>query len=144
MLQLQEITEDNFLACLDLDPGPSGQGHVDSVQYSLAEAWSNRPCSYPKAIYQGEELVGYVSLYIEKQHGQIINFMIDKTYQGKGLGKESARLCLDYFKTEHGATVASLPVHPENVQAKAFWESIGFQETGRKDGSYSILECQLA
>ena len=88
MVTLREITAENFAACLALDPGLMAQGHVDAVDYSLAEAWSLRPYSHPKAIYDGEEVVGYVSLYYEGGHGQIINFLIDKVHQDNQKAKE--------------------------------------------------------
>lgn len=62
MVHLEAITEDNFQACLNLDAGLSQQqGFVDSVTYSLAEAWLNRDFQ-PWALYQEDDLIGFVSL----------------------------------------------------------------------------------
>lgn len=98
MVHLEAITEDNFQACLNLDAGLSQQqGFVDSVTYSLAEAWLNRDFQ-PWALYQEDDLIGFVSLYVGDQHYQIINFLLDQTYQGRGLGKQAAQVCLTYLK----------------------------------------------
>ncbi|MET3558811.1 diamine N-acetyltransferase [Streptococcus rupicaprae] len=141
MLGLRDITEDNFFNCLNLDPDLS-EDYVDPVVFSLAEAWLNKNFQ-PKAIYQEEELIGFVSFYVGDNHYQIINFLIDQPYQGKDLGKAAVQLSLDYLKKEYQAKQVSLPVHLENQKARRFWTALGFQESDNIEDAYLYMRRTL-
>lgn len=139
MIALGDINEENFQACLALKSGLIEEDYVDSVEFSLAEAWSLRPFSHPKAIYHGKELIGYASLYCKDRNGEIINFLIDKHHQGKGFGRQAAETCIDYLKTEHRASQISLPVHKQHIKARHFWRSLGFQESNNIEDDYIFM-----
>lgn len=139
MVNLVEITEDNFQSCLNLNAGLNQQkGFVDPVIYSLAEAWLNKNFQ-PWAIYQEDNLIGFVSFYVGEEHYQITNFLIDQAYQGRGLGKQAAQVCLTYLKTHYEAKQVSLPVQLENNQALGFWRGVGFQESNSIEDGYVFM-----
>ncbi|HEL2072334.1 TPA: GNAT family N-acetyltransferase [Streptococcus suis] len=139
MIELREISDENFYDCLHIDSGISKEDYVDSVEFSLAEAWSLRPFSHPRAIYNGMDLIGYVSLYCKDRNGEIINFVIDKQYQGKGLGRKAVEVCIDYLQTEHSVTQISLPVHEKHLEARKFWKKLGFQESNNIEDDYIFM-----
>ncbi|MEG3309145.1 GNAT family N-acetyltransferase [Streptococcus suis] len=139
MIELREISDENFHDCLHIDSGISKEDYVDSVEFSLAEAWSLRPFSHPKAIYNEGELIGYVSLYCKDRNGEIINFLIDKKYQGKGFGRKAAEVCIDYLKTEYSLAQISLPVHEKHLEARKFWKKLGFQESNNIEDDYIFM-----
>ena len=99
---------------------------MDSVEYSLAEAWVYYQETRPFAIYNSGTIIGFVSMYVGEENCQIINFLIDDAFQGKGLGTQAAKLCIEYLKNEFAARRISVPVNLENVAAKKFWEKQGF------------------
>lgn len=142
MLFLRNITEENFFDCLGIESGLLEKDHVDSVEFSLAEAWLNSDFQ-PRAIYQDDDLIGFVSFYVGDNHYQIINFLIDQPYQGKGLGKAAVQLSLDYLKKEYQAKQVSLPVHLENQKARRFWTALGFQESDNIEDAYLYMRRTL-
>ncbi len=80
----------------------------------------------PFAICQNDRIVGFVSMYVGEENYQIINFMIDRAYQKKGLGTEAAQRCIAFLQQEYGATRISAPVNTENKAAHRFWKRLGF------------------
>ena len=112
MVELRQISEDNFQQCLKVHASVQDDSFVDSVEYSLAEAWVYYQETRPFAIYNSGTIIGFVS--------------IDDAFQGKGLGTQAAKLCIEYLKNEFAARRISVPVNLENVAAKKFWEKQGF------------------
>ena len=126
MVELRQISEDNFQQCLKVHASVQDDSFVDSVEYSLAEAWVYYQETRPFAIYNDGTITGFVSMYVGEGNCQIINFLIDDAFQGKGLGTQAAKLCIEYLKNEFAARRISVPVNLENVAAKKFWEKQGF------------------
>ena len=143
MLELKRITEENFHECLGLKSGIAREEFVDSVVYSLSEAWLYGEEFQPRVIYQADELIGFVSFYIKEGHYQIINFLISENFQGQGVGKKAFWLCAEYLKAEYGATQISIPVHQEHVLAKKFWKNIGFQESDNIEDNYIFMRLSI-
>ena len=71
--------------------------------------------------------------------------MIDKNYQGKGLGKEAVRLALEFINTFPCGTgeYCWLSYEAENDIARQLYSSFGFVETGEKDGEELIAVLKL-
>ena len=136
MIELRKISDENFEECIQLNPNVSIEEYVDSVSYSLAEAWIYYTDTIPLAIYSEENLVGFVSMYVGDSHYQIINFLIDSKFQNKGLGQSAARKCLIYLKNNYDAKVVSLPVFQKNVEAIKFWQKIGFEFSENIEDGY--------
>lgn len=143
LITLQKITEDNFEECIALDAGVVNDHFVDPVAYSLAEAWVAYHETKPFAIYNGEQMVGYVSLYIGDAHYQITNFFIDHRFQGRGFGTAAAQECIKYLVDEYGAKKISLPVDPDNAAAIQVWASLDFVLTDDKESGYQYMRWYL-
>ncbi|MEY8463253.1 GNAT family N-acetyltransferase [Streptococcus merionis] len=143
MLELRKITEENFHECLALDSGLDQEEFVDSMTYSLAEAWLYGDNFQPRAIYQDSQLVGFASFYVGEEHYQIINFLIDKEFHGQGVGIKAAQLCIHYLKNQYGATKISNPVHQNHQLAKYFWKKLGFQESSVIEEDYIFMRLNI-
>ena len=139
MITLRNITEENFDAVLDLHLTVEDRSFVDSVEYSLAEAWLYYEYMRPFVIYRDEEIIGFVSMYVEKDHYQIINFFIEDAFRNKSYGTEAARRCIDYLRQHYDARQTSLPVKLENNDAKRFWARLGFQESNTIEEGYVFM-----
>lgn len=100
LVTLKIINEDNYEECLSLNVSVENENFVDSVAWSLAEAWAFYEDSRPFAIYADDLMVGYVLMYIGENNPQIINFMIDSRFQKRGYGTAAAKLCIDYLSQE--------------------------------------------
>ena len=62
MVELRAITEDNFQQCVEIHAGVQDNSFVDSVTYSLAEAWVYDQDTRPFAIYNNGTITGFVSI----------------------------------------------------------------------------------
>ena len=103
MIELKVITENTYEECLNLKATVSNPDFVDSVAWSMAEAWVYYNDSRPFTIYADDVMVGYVLMYVGEENYQIINFIIDDRFQKNGYGTEAAKLCIDYLREEYNA-----------------------------------------
>ena len=143
MISLQEITEENFNKCINLDPGVTNKDCADSVVYSLAEAWLYYPDMKPFAISKDDELIGFVLLYAGEENYQIINFFIVEEFRNRGYGRQAARLCIDYLKDTYKADRVSVPVDCSNTKALKFWRGLGFEESKNIEDGYLFMRYHL-
>lgn len=143
LVELRPIHPDNYRQCLGLTASVENENFVDPVAYSLAEAWVFYEDSRPFAIYDGNQMVGFVSMYVGEGNPQIINFLIDDAFQRKGLGTQAAKLCIRYLQEEHHADRVSVPVFWENLAARGFWEKIGFTASDHVEDGYIFMRLSL-
>lgn len=139
MIELREINENNYEQCFELDAGVENENFVDTVIYSLAEAWVYRKDTEAFAIYENNTMVGFVSLYVGENNFQIINFLIDAAYQKKGLGTEAAKMCIRFLQREYHAGIISVPVETENISAQKFWHRLGFAVSDSIENGYVFM-----
>lgn len=143
MVELRAITEDNFQQCLRLHTSVQDSSFVDTVMYSLAEAWLYYRDTRPFAIYNDGQMIGFVSMYVGEENYQIINFLIDDAFQRNGLGTEAAKLCIDYLKSEFTAHRISAPVKLEHAVAQEFWKKQGFYFSDSIEDGYVFMRKTL-
>lgn len=132
MVELREITEDNFEEVINLKVSKNQESFVSSVAYSLAQAWAYKETAFPFAIYENEVPVGFVMLgyYKTKNYYTLWKFMIDKQYQNHGYGREALQLAIKYLIETFGVNEIYTGVALGNVIANHLYNSFGFVETG--------------
>lgn len=138
IINLKQIDEENFEACTHLVANVE-EDFVDPILYSLAEAWVYRDKMEVFAIYSQEQLIGFVSIYIELENLQIINFFIDIAFQGQGYGTQAAKYIIDYLHEKYRASRISLPVHIRNKRAQRFWKKQGFRPSDNIEKGYLFM-----
>lgn len=143
-MELRRITEDNYEACLELKAMVENQDFVDPVVYSLAEAFVFYDDSEVFAIYKEEQLVGFVSMYTGEGRPQIINFLIDDSFQNRGYGTAAAKLCIDYLRENYNANIISAPVQVEHNAAQNFWKKLGFSLSDTVENGYIFMRLKLS
>ena len=99
MIALRTITEDHFSECLRLQASVENKNFVDSVVYSLAEAWLYHENTKPYAIYKNDKVIGFVSMYVGEENYQIINFLIDDFFREKALEQRRQKHVFAFCKT---------------------------------------------
>lgn len=126
-------------------------GFLENNLYSLAES---KVFDYlePRAIYYDDTLIGFMLYYFQpdgvarqmgpgegkheihsdgKDYIYFKRLMLDKKYQGKGLGKASMEAALKYFKTQYPSVAfVELMHYMDNDAGASLYESIGFASTG--------------
>ena len=150
MIELHEITHDNFEAVLELRITDEQKGNVDSSIYCLAKAYvkitndEKPPMIF--AICNDSEVIGYVdigffelaeSAFLSKKYNDkytygLNRFMIDKKHQGKGLGKKAMLKVIEYIQSfpQGEADAISTSYWMTNEDARELFLSVGFVETG--------------
>lgn len=125
MIELRTINENNYTDCLNLKASVANENFVDSVAYSLAEAWVHYKDTKPFAIYADETMIGFVSMYVGEENYQIINFFIDDAYQKKGYGTAAAKLCIDFLYKEYKARRVSASCKSAPYSCAEVLEKVG-------------------
>ena len=139
MVELRDINEDNFGDCLKLEVNENQKDFVAENIVSIAQAWLYQKNAQPFAIYNNDEIVGFVMLDIDgdrdgsKRRCGLWRFMIDKKYQGKGYGKESMKLILEYAKKTLNSKEMETSIVKENIIAEKLYKSFGFEFNGEVD-----------
>lgn len=142
-IQLKSVTKETIDACLTLSVAESQQHFVAPVAKSLAYAYVNQDYCRPFGIYDGEQIVGYVSTIYDPSDGMycIWHMLIDKAEQGKGYGLASLERVIEYFESEPfgKGTSIGLSCHEQNQTALAVYHKLGFKENGEKDDEGEVV-----
>jgi len=129
MIQLKEITKENYRACMNLKTtkeqedfvAPNWYSMVGFILFSFYEADED----YPKA-----------SWWIER-------FMIAEKFQNQGLGTQAFLAGLDWFKTHIQAQELRISAVDGNEIATKLYERNGFVLTGEMIENEHVLLLQL-
>lgn len=137
MVELREITIENYEECLSLKIADSQKNFVSSNVLSLAQAWVYYNTAFPFAIYADNVMVGFIMLgyYEAKGYYTVWKFMIDEKYQNKGYGKQALKLGIDYLVDRFKVKEVHIAYHSDNRIARNLYASMGFCETDEIEGT---------
>lgn len=132
MIELREITRENYEECLSLKVAEHQKAFVSSTVHSLAQAWVFYKTAYPFAIYAEGRMVGFLMLgyYELKDQYTLWKFMIDERYQKKGYGRKALALGMKYLIDRFGVKEVYTAYLEGNHVARELYASFGFRETG--------------
>jgi len=106
--------------------------YVTSNAFSMVQAqyegtWTT------KAIEHEGELVGFAMYGYNEDHQQyeLCRLMIDRKYQGQGLGTQAIHLILADMKQIEDCKEVYVSTDPDNTRSKYIYEKIGFVNTGK-------------
>ena len=160
MLRLEKINGKNVWDILKLEVSDDQKSFVAANNISIIEAYTaitGNGYAFPFAIYEDDTPVGFLMIGfdvddywddapgIAKGNYNLWRLMIDKNYQGKGLGKKAIRHALNFINTNPcgKAEYCWLSYEAENNVARQLYSSFGFVETGEKDGEELIAILKL-
>ncbi|SEP39258.1 GNAT family N-acetyltransferase [Amycolatopsis saalfeldensis] len=133
---LAEVTADNVNAACRLAVAPHQRDYVASVAESLAEAYVQPAVAWPRLIYAGGELVGFVMGAFDPncpidyfRHG-IWRLNIADGHQGKGYGRFAVESVLAEAR-HRGAAAATVLWKPGDHSPEPFYLKLGFRPTGQ-------------
>lgn len=146
MIELREITEDNFEEIAKLKVSENQKTFVSSVAYSLAQAWVYKETTFPFAVYADDVPVGFVMLgyYAERKQYTLWKFLIDERYQNRGYGRQALKLGIKYLVDRFGVTEIYTGAVPENAAAKHLYRSVGFEPTGLAENGMEEMRLRLS
>lgn len=141
-ITFRDITKDNFEDIVSLEMNEEQKGFVEGPMYSIAECYVDKKW-IPKAIYNDEIPVGFAFYSIETEpqdHAFLHRLMIDKHFQGTGLGKASVEAIVDYFKAEYPQIKYVELIHyKDNAAGARLYDATGFALTGEERESGPCL-----
>lgn len=158
-LELVKIDNKNVWKITKMMVSKNQEDFVASNEYSIIEAFAVRESGYvalPFGLYEGGVPVGFVMIGYgsigDDEEPEMVNdsyciwrFMIDKDYQGIGLGSKAMNAVMEYIRTFPcgKAKYCWLSYGPENVAAKSLYHKFGFEENGEMDGDEIVAILKL-
>lgn len=136
-LRIVEVTEDIFWDVIKLK---SDEDQVKRIQ--IFERWVGSNAFFlaachvfgftARAIYDGEELIGFAShgFNNETERYEMVSIMIGHQYQGKGYSVPALRLVIDEMIKMYQCKEIYLSVIYNNERAIRIYEKVGFKPTG--------------
>ena len=146
MIELKEITWENFWQIINLKTSESQSHLLPSNAIFMAQAYVNLKFKYPDvcfALYKGSDPIGFTKIvYVPKcvepyqfleDSYMIDGIMIDSLYQGKGYGKEGLYQVLKYIKSKPFGEADSIKLscYDDNIVAISIYKRLGFQKTDK-------------
>lgn len=84
---------------------------------------------------KGDEIIGYVGMWLVFDDAQITNIAVHPQYRGKSIGEKLFGFALS-FAFQRGAQKLSLEVRPSNYVAKSMYKKFGLQKGGIRKNYY--------
>lgn len=139
-ITLREVTAETVRAICDLRVRPEQRSYVADNAVSIAQAYFE-PHAWFRAVYAGEEPVGFVMLHADTEKGEFFlwRFMIAADDQGKGYGRRALDLVVEHVRGLPGASALLSSYVPGEDGPRDFYLRYGFAETGEvEDGEHVI------
>ena len=144
MIVLRPVTPENYDSALELHVTPEQERFVGPVMQSLADAFVHVGAEVRMAC-DDDLPVGFVLIFPFELDGEpvvnIVRFLIDARYQGRGLGRESLTATLDWIRSlvprPQRVRISTLP---DNEAALALYRSMGFEDHGMEEGELALWQ----
>ena len=160
MLELKKINRKNVANILNLEVFDNQKSFVATNNSSIIEAYiaiTENNHVFTFGIYNDDTPIGFLMIgfdvnsdeegapKITKGNYNIWRIMIDKKFQGKGFGKKTIDLALEFIKTFPCGTAKYcwLSYESDNNVARQLYKSVGFVETDEKDGEEIVAIMKL-
>ncbi|MDP4090447.1 MAG: GNAT family N-acetyltransferase [Bacillota bacterium] len=144
-IRFEEINESNCEECARLKVMNGQEKYLRSNGAALVY-WKFYPHWSALAIYEEDNMVGFLMYGVDYMDDtmNIISFMIDERYQGRGYGKAAVEKLIDRMKEEAAGRQIWVGVHPRNVEAQKLYSKFGFKRsdtyTSEHDEIFFVLE----
>jgi len=130
-VSLRDLSRSNVRAICELRLAESQQDLVAEAAFTVAEG-GYEPGAVLKAVYVGEVPVGVVLVETEGLAPHLARFMIDASWQQRGIGRRAVDL-LAAELADAGCQTLETCFVPVPHGAEGFWRRCGFADTGRRN-----------
>jgi len=144
-LRLNPITQENVRAACKLELRPDQDHLVAPVAWSIADAYAMPDIAWPRLVYDGEQLVGFVmAAFAADQenpvfHSHLWRLNIGAAHQGKGYGRFAVEeVCQEAMRRGHHRVTVGYHAGPGGPEV--FYERLGFRPTGEYNQGDTIAE----
>ncbi|MBM6617787.1 GNAT family N-acetyltransferase [Bacillus suaedaesalsae] len=135
-IKLLEVNVENWYECCKLELLNEQKEYIESNAISISQS-KFEPTLKPYAIYFEDKVVGFLmynSVKEELDSYWVYRIMIDKNFQGKGVGKVATELMISEIGKLPNAKKIAVGYHPENKGAHQLYSSLGFIDNGDRFG----------
>ena len=135
-VKLVELNAENWYECCELELSEGQTEFIEPNAISIAQS-KFEPTLKPYAIYSGEKVVGFLMFNSEMEELDgywVYRIMIDKNFQGNGIGKAATNLMIEEMTKLPNAKKIVVGYHPENKGAHNLYSSLGFVDNGDRFG----------
>lgn len=135
-VKIVELNAENWYDCCELEVSLEQKEYMEPNAISIAQS-KFEPTLKPYAIYTEEKIVGFLmynSVQEELDGHWVYRIMVDKEYQGKGIGKAATKLMISEMAKLPNAKKIVVGYHPENLGAHNLYSSLGFIDNGDRFG----------
>lgn len=147
-LRLERVTQENVRAACDLKLRPDQEGFVAPVARSLAYAYTLPEVAWPRLIYDGEQLVGFVMAAFDPAspnplyHAYLWMLSIGAGHQGGGYGRFAVgEVCREALR--RGQRRVTVSYSPSENGPAGFYLRLGFRPTGEYNQGEEVAELLL-
>ncbi|MFI6766661.1 GNAT family N-acetyltransferase [Streptomyces sp. NPDC050355] len=151
-LRLEKVTPDNVEAACRLAVRPDQEGLVAPVARSLAEAYAQPEIAWPRLIFDGAQLVGFVMGFFlvrfdpenprDRLRSGIWRLNIAADQQGRGYGRFAVESVCEEIRGR-GQSRATVTWVPGEHGPERFYRRLGFVRTGELSGDQVVGELSL-
>lgn len=135
-VRIEELHADNWYECCKLEVAENQKEYIESNAISIAQSKFEQTLK-PYAIYYEEKVVGffmYNTVPEELDGYWVYRIMVDKHFQGKGIGKAATKLMIAEMEKSLNAKKIVVGYQPDNMGAHQLYASLGFIDHGDRFG----------
>jgi diamine N-acetyltransferase len=131
-LIIKPISKENWEDAIQLKVMEEQKHFMASNLYSIAEVqFLEQFQAY--GIYDGDQMAGFAMYGIDQDDNNywIYRLMVDKSYQGRGIGAAAVKLIIEEIKRMNTERIPYIMIgyHPKNEGARKIYKKAGFVET---------------
>ena len=148
-LRLEPVTRENVRAACLLRLRPGQEDLVAPVAFSLAEAYVSPEIAWPRLIYDGDQLVGFVMVAFDPKNpsellrAYLWRLNVDADHRGGGYGRFAVEeVCAEALR--RGMPKLTVSYHPGESGPEGLYERLGFHPTGEYNEGEVVAERLLS
>lgn len=152
-MRLEPVTPENYEAALALSVRQDQDDLVDPVVKSLAEAYVFGEPAWPRLIYDGDRLVGFLMAFLDvlweasgdpdDRRSGLWRLNIAADAQGKGYGSFAVEQVCELIRSR-GVDKAYVTFEPRAGGPEPFYLKLGFRLTGEVSDGQTVAVRDLA
>ncbi|MGW1768568.1 GNAT family N-acetyltransferase [Streptomyces sp. NPDC002073] len=146
-VRVEIVTPANVDAALALRVRPEQEKNVSPVAHSLAEAYAWGETAWPRLIFDGERLVGFLMGFMDipwnpekdpaDRRSGLWRLNVSADVQGRGYGRFAVAAVADEVR-RRGGTELFTTWEPGPTGPGEFYRRLGFRETGETSGGQTV------
>ena len=148
-LRLEELNARNVVEANNLTLKPGQEQFVAPVSNSIAEAYVNQNTAWPRIVYSGDELVGFIMATFDTESTReefkalILRMSVAAEAQGRGVGRFAVEKIAEEGRNRGAENLYSMWEGGEDGP-DAFFRHVGFEVIGENEFGEVVGRMPLA